>query len=278
MKPIHKRIFLLVFFLVGMLVFVVFSHMRPLFGIDVDPYGRLGLIVFIAVLIMVCSSNVRFREYRSIFIAYMIAMIAMTLDLYIPTISWALEKLNIPILTPLGITLDKLDSSVILILVIVILNRFTGGSFKTIGLTMGKSNLRFGIVAFLVSLILAIPLAGMFGAVDLTYGRIVGWAPLLLIFVFANALNEELLFRSLFLFKLQPIYGKTIANLVLVLPFVLHHTGVEYTSDILLFFMILTPLSLIWGHLTLKSGNIYSALLFHAGTDIPIALALFSKL
>lgn len=278
MKPNQKRIFLLLFFLVGMLVFVVFSHMRPLFGIDVDPYGRLGLIGVLLLFIILSTINVRFREFRSIFIAYLIAMIAMTLDLYLPTISWILEKLTIPLLTPLGITLDKLDSSVILILVIVVLNKLSGGSFESIGLKKGQSNNRFGIVAFMISLILAIPLALLFGAVDLTFERIIAWTPLLMIFVFANALNEELLFRSLFLFKLQPIYGKTIANLILVLPFVLHHTGVGYTSDILMFFVILTPLSLIWGHLTLKSGNLYSALLFHAGTDIPIALALFSKL
>jgi len=279
MKPIHQRIFMLVIFLLGILVFVVFSHMRPLFSTNVDPYLRIGLVLFLLVLIRFCGLNDNWIQFQSIFIAFLIAMIAMTIDLYLPTGSWILSRLNIQALSPFGVAIDKLDSSLILIVLIIVLNKFSGGSLVTIGLKREKkSNLRVGIIALLISLILAIPLSGLFGAVNLSLERIIAWSPFIAIFVFANAFNEELLFRSLFIFKLKPIYGKTMANLILVLPFVLHHTGVGYTTDQFMFFVILTPLSIVWGHLTLKTGNLYNALLFHAGTDIPIALALFSQL
>jgi uncharacterized protein len=108
--------------------------------------------------------------------------------------------------------------------------------------------------------------------------RILQWIPWILIFIAGNALNEELLFRGLFLRKIEPFIGKFHSNIVLAIPFVLHHTGVTYTNNALMFLAYLLPLALIWGWLIQKTDSLWASVLFHAGTDIPIALVIFSQL
>ncbi len=108
--------------------------------------------------------------------------------------------------------------------------------------------------------------------------EVLAWSPWILIFIFGNAFNEELLFRGLFLRKYSPFIGRFLSNLVIAIPFALHHTGVSYTPDVLMFLVILLPLALAWGYITQKTDSLWGSVLFHAGTDIPIVLGIFSSL
>ena len=72
--------------------------------------------------------------------------------------------------------------------------------------------------------------------------------------------------------------GKFLSNLVIAIPFALHHSGVSYTVDTLMFLALLIPLSLAWGGLTQKTNSLWGAVLFHAGMDIPVVLSIFSNL
>ena len=90
--------------------------------------------------------------------------------------------------------------------------------------------------------------------------------------------NEELLFRGLFLRKYRPFIGRFLSNLVIAIPFALHHTGVSYSPGTLTFLALLLPLALAWGFVTQRTDSLWGAILFHAGTDIPVALSLFSAL
>jgi hypothetical protein len=99
-----------------------------------------------------------------------------------------------------------------------------------------------------------------------------------LIFIAGNALNEELLFRGLFLEKVSNLSGRFLSNLAISIPFVLHHTGITYTNDALMFLAYLLPLSLAWGYITQDTDSLLGSVLFHAGTDIPVLLVIFSRL
>ena len=118
----------------------------------------------------------------------------------------------------------------------------------------------------------------LFGGTNVTWARILPWTPWILIFVLANAFNEELLFRGLFLGELEPHIGRFGANLAMTIPFVLMHTGVEYTADILVFTAVLLPLSLAWGYVMQKTQSVWGSFLFHAAMDIPIMVGIFSNL
>ena len=188
--------------------------------------------------------------------------------------------LSISIKTPAGLALDKLDSSIIIVASVVVLTKVSGGSLASIYLKKGdlKQGLTFGVIAFLVAAAGSIPVAGLWGAQDLNLIRVLPWIPWILIFVAGNAFNEELLFRGLFLQKIDPFVGRFCSNLVLAIPFVLHHTGVTYTPNALMFLAELLPLALAWGYVTQKTDSLWGSVLFHAGTDIPIVLVLFSTL
>jgi membrane protease YdiL (CAAX protease family) len=212
---------------------------------------------------------------------FFIASLAITIDYYLPSRDWLLKLFHLSLKTPVGIAIDKLDSSIIIITSIIILTKLSGGNLASIYLKEGnlKRGLLIGITAFMISVIGSIPVSNMFfGGHDLQLTKVLAWTPCIVIFVFGNAFNEELLFRGLFLRKYNPFLGKFFSNLAIAIPFTLHHTGVTYTPDAILFLVILLPLALVWGFITQKTDSLWGSVLFHAGTDIPIVLGIFSSL
>ena len=72
--------------------------------------------------------------------------------------------------------------------------------------------------------------------------------------------------------------GVFASNLLMAIVFTLMHTGVEYTSDALLFLAILLPLALAWGSIMQKTDSLWGSVLFHAGTDIPVIIGILSAM
>ena len=168
-------------------------------------------------------------------------------------------------------------------MIVCVIILFTKMSRGTLGsLYIQKGNLKVGIIIGLSTFFLAaagsIPMASLFNARDLSLARILPWTPWLLIYVLANATMEELLFRGLFLRKLEPFFGKTLSNLMIALVFTVIHGTVNYSADQYLFLAILFPLALVWGYVMQKTDGVWGSILFHAGMDIPIMLGIFSNL
>lgn len=280
-KPIIQAGLFLLFLLFGLLIFVVFSHMRPVLAGGSDLAGRSALILGFLVISLLASKSQSFHQYWQVLFACFIACAATTLDFYLPTRDWLLKFLNLSIHSPAGLAVDKLDSSIILVVTIIVLTKVSGGSLASIYLNRGnlKRGLVIGAVAFLIFAASSIPVSGIFfGGRDLQMARVLAWSPWILIFVAGNAFNEELLFRGLFLKKYNPFLGRFFSNLVIAIPFGLHHSGVSYSPGTLVFLAILLPLALAWGFLMQKTDSLWGSVLFHAGTDIPVVLSLFSAL
>jgi hypothetical protein len=266
--------------LAGFLVFVIFSHMRPFFEGTVDILGRFLVAgVFLSLYLVLKDRKSKKINYR-LPMAFFIATVAISLDMYLPTSRLLVKALGTDYSTPMGLALDKLDSSLIIILAVILLNKLTGGSLKDLRLQKGnlKRGLSIGIPSFAVAAVLSPYMAKLFGASGSSLSQILEWMPWILIFIAGNAFNEELLFRGLFLSRMEPFLGRTLSNLVVAIPFVLHHTGVTYTNDSLMFLLYLLPLALLWGRIAQDNDSLIGSVLFHAGTDITVALALFSSL
>jgi membrane protease YdiL (CAAX protease family) len=271
----------LLFLLLGLLLFVVFNHIRPVLPESADPIGRIVITVSFLAAALWARGNPRFEKYWQILFAGFIAAFATAVDFYLPSIDWILQALRVPAESPAGIALDKLDSSLIIIASVILLTKASGADLGSLYLRRGnlKRGLFVGLTAFLVAAAGSIPVSEMaFGGKDLQLEKVLPWTPWILIFVFGNAFNEELLFRGLFLQKFDPFVGRFLSNLVIAVPFALHHTGVSYTPDVLMFLAILLPLALAWGYLTQRTDSLWGSVLFHAGTDIPIVLGIFSTL
>jgi len=280
-KKLGRNIISFIIVLVlGLLVFVVFSHMRPVFDDPFDWIGRLILGIILLGSGMILRKMEKWKNEGEIVLGFFIALVAISIDLYLPSSKWIRTLFGVTIDSPVGIALDKLDSSVLIILTVLLLSKLFGGSLGSIFMQKGKwkKSLLIGTIAFGITMIGSYFMAQLFGAVNLSLARILPWIPWIAIFIFGNAFNEELLFRGLFLNKIKPVTGSVWANLVLILPFVLHHTGVTYTNNTLMFLGYLIPLAFFWARIMQKTDTLIGSVLFHAGTDISVVLVLFSQL
>jgi membrane protease YdiL (CAAX protease family) len=281
MRQVQRGIWSVLFLACSLLVFVVFSHYYPMFSGWIDVAGRIVVASILLVAALLSRRSERTRPYWRVWFALATACIAISVDYYLGLSKWLLPALRIAADSPAGWAIDKLESSALSILVVLLLTLACGDGLRSLYLRRGKLRLGLavGLIAFVVVIASAIPVTeGFFNGQNLSWGRMLPWTPWVLIFVIANALNEELLFRGLFFGRLEPFLGRFATNLVIAIPFTLMHTGVEYTASLLVFIGMLFPLSLAWGWLLQKTDSLWGSVLFHAAMDIPIVLGLFSNL
>ena len=278
-----QRLGLFIAFMIGgLLIFIVFSHYYPFYTGSADKVGRIVVAGAFLVLALCARSSERFEKYWLIPFALFTALTAISVDYYLSLSKWILPALGLTSNSPIGLAIDKLESSLLGILVVLIINRLAGQSLDSLYVRRGnlRLGLSVGLIACAVMIATVIPVTETsFKGQNLTWARLLSWAPWVLIFVLANASNEELLFRGLFTGKLEPFLGKFATNLVTTIPFVLAHSYTGYATQQIVFLALqLLPLSLAWCWLMQKTNSIWGSILFHAAMDIPIIVGIMSNL
>lgn len=275
---VERFVLALLFVAIGVLIYFVFSPLRPIWDPVDDYLGRFGLIAILLVAAVLLGRSSHYRQYRPLFIGLVIMAVAVSLDWIFA--NYLIDNLQVRGNTPEGFAMLKLNECIVVFSVVITLTLLSGGSLGSIYLQ--KGNLKLGLTVGVITFLLAA--AGspfmaefLFKAKDLTLARIIPWIPWVLILVLANAAQEELLFRGLFLRKLEPFFGKFLSNFLVFLVFSALHKGVNYTSDDLIFIAAVFPLALAWGYLMQKTDSIWGSVLFHAGMDIPIMLGIISN-
>lgn len=178
---------------------------------------------------------------------------------------------------PQGIAMAKLFESLLRVGVILALMALIKVDWGSLYLHRGRLGLGLwiGLSTFIVMVGVAfLPLASQEGMAQ----KLLSLAPWILIFVLANGLMEELLYRGLFLKRYEPFMGKWLANLLTAIVFTMIHMQVTYVADVLQFLFIVFPLALIWGYLMQKTDSLLASVLFHAGGDCLIIFAIFASL
>ena len=275
----HRFALFLLFLALGLLLFVVFSHFRPLLPENADLPSRIALVLVLLGSSLLLRSSDRLRKYWLVIFAFFIASFAQALDYYLS--GWLSALLGLDIQSPAGIAADKLESTILIVLPILVLTRLSGNNMGS--LYLQKGNLRLGLIiglpVFFVVAALSVPWAQwQYQVGDLSLQRILPWVPWILLFVLANSINEELLFRGLFLQKLEPFLGAFPANLCMAIPFAMLHIGVDYSRNTLLLLALLLPLGLLLGYVMQKTRSVLAPWLIHASMDIAVVLSLFSQL
>ncbi|MEZ4769818.1 MAG: CPBP family intramembrane glutamic endopeptidase [Caldilineales bacterium] len=156
-----------------------------------------------------------------------------------------------------------------------------GDDLGSVYLKRGKVRwwLPIGVATFVVFGMIPLTAAqSLFGSGPIALRAIMPVLPWVLIFVLANGFAEELLFRGLLLPRLQPSVGVSPTILVVTTVFTLWHLGAGYAASLPIFLAIVFCLGLAWAILTVKTDSLWGAVLFHAGTDVPIAIALLVAL
>jgi membrane protease YdiL (CAAX protease family) len=275
---VERIVLALLFTTIGSMIIIVFSPLRPLLDRGADYLGRIGLILLLLVAVSLVHKSTRFEKYSQVFLGLLIMAIVVSLDWVFG--SYLMESLGLSGKTPLSFALLKLNECALVVCTLVLFTHISGGSLGSIYIQKGnlKEGLLIGGIALFVCIAGSIPMTFLiFKPGALTFDRIISWIPLILISILANATQEELLFRGLFLRKLQPFYGKFLSTLLIVFVFTLLHKGITYASNDYIFLAFLFPLGLAWGYIMQRTDSIWGSILFHAGTDIPIFLGLFSN-
>jgi membrane protease YdiL (CAAX protease family) len=278
---IIQRIGLFFFFLAcGLLVFLVFSHYFPLFERTTDIIGRIVVGIAFLVASLAARRSERFNKYWLILFAFFTALAAISIDRYLGLSKWLYPMLGVAEKSPEGWAIDKLESSLLGIVIVITLTRLSGQGVDSLYIRRGNLGLGLmvGLVAFAVMTATVIPVTETyFKGENLSWARILPWTPWVLIFVLANASNEELIFRGLLIGRMEPFLGKFVTNIATSIPFVLIHAPTDYSTDQFIFLVLQTlPVSLAWCWLMQKTNSIWGSILFHAAMDIPIVVGIFS--
>lgn len=279
-QTVLSRILLVLFFIAaGTLIILVFSPWRPLLDRRADYFGRLAMLAFFALLYLFVRRSARLAQYNQVVLGLLILALTFTLDWIFGRYFFDTLKFNDR--TPAEQAAVKVNEFVVVWTVIIAATMCAGTGLGSILLQKGrlKLGLLIGAVCFLVFLLSGIPVAtALFQGKDLTVARVLPWMPWVVIYCFANGANEELMFRGLFLPKLEPFIGKFPSNLLVALVFTLIHYGATYTSSNLMFLAVTFPLALLLGYLAQKTNALWASILLHAGMDIPVMLGIFSNL
>jgi hypothetical protein len=278
---LERVIYALVFIALGGFIIIVFNPWGgdPLLGKSVDYLAKLGMGVLLLVAALLVRRSKKFHETWQILFALFILTVTVSLERVFGI--HLLTYLGLDDSTPIGWALPKLNELIVVASIIITLTLVSGESLGSIYVQKGnlKLGLTIGLVVFFICVAGSLPMTAlMFRGEGLTFARALPWTPWVLIFVLANGAMEELMFRGLFLKKLEPFFGRFISNLLIALVFTVMHRGAYYTSDQMMFLVILFPLALLWGYLIQKTDSLWSSILFHAGTDIPIILGILANL
>lgn len=271
----------------GVLVYFVFSYVRPLLSKPQDLVGRIAVAAVLLAAAMAAYRIERLRTYAPILFALFAALCAMSVDYRLLLGMRVARAAAIPADTPAGWAVDKLGSSLTIVAVILALWAVfcsmagSGPTLASLRIRKGRLalGLAVGLATFVAFAATSLPVAALlFKGRDLGLARVLPWTPWVLAFVLANAFTEELLFRGLLLGRLEPFFGRFPSNVLIAIPFYLLHYGVPYTAGDLAFVAVLIPLALAWGWLMQKTDSIWGSVLFHAGADIPVMIGIFSNL
>jgi hypothetical protein len=282
MKKLQRICLFILFLACGMLVFGVFGHYYPFYEGTTDKVGRIMVAGIFLALALFARRSERFNKYWLILFAYFTALTAISIDYHLGLSKWIYPIFGIIEHSLAGLAVNKFESSLLGIVVILMLNRLAGQSVGSLYIRRGnlRLGLTVGLIAFVLMTATVIPVVeSSFKGENLSWARILPWTPWVLIFVLANASNEELIFRGLFIGKMEPFLGKFATNIVTTIPFVFVHSYTGYATDQTVFLVLqLLPLSLAWCWLMQKTNSIWGSILFHAAMDIPIAVGIYSGL
>ncbi|HXQ17168.1 MAG TPA: CPBP family intramembrane glutamic endopeptidase, partial [Caulobacteraceae bacterium] len=237
-------------------------------------YGLLIAFIFLIAAALL-GKSVNLRRLRLLLLAIFTFSLIQILNNFLP--GYALTHILHETATagnPLASTLSAsvviqlLETSIALI-PIFILNRASGEHPGAIYAQKGKIGrwVIFAILAFLVFYLITFrvtarhwfPING-----SMTVGRYLSLTPPLLLMVLTNGLQEEFLFRALFLRKYTALLGPHTANLIQAIVFTIAHVGVTYTPNALLFLIVFVfPLGLFMGYLMRRTDSVIAPVIFH---------------
>ena len=261
-------------FLGGLAVFVLGN---PYYTVFVTNRNQLYLLILTASLLVTAiwmKKSDSLSQYWSAVYALFIAACA---TLFLNT-----GVLNIRYNGPNALkdlALDKLGQFLHITTIILVTTLIAKDNLKSLFITKGNltQGLLFGVISFIVfSIIGFIIQIGEFYPSQWRLSSIM----FILIFVFANAIMEELWFRGIFLNKYTPLIGRVGAILVTSVVFGASHINAtyEFPGGGYVFGLVVFILGYVGADSMLKTNSLIGAVLFHAGYDLMIIMPIVNSI
>ena len=214
------------------------------------------------------------EKYSQVFYGFFVASSAFLLQ-------WLVFRFVSYPITVENLALEKIALVTMTIVPIMVLTKISGKSLGSVMIKKGKlkQSLIIGLGFFTFFAATAVTSAtSLFNSQGITIDKVLGWAPWILLWVLSNGLLEESIYRGLFLEKYGAFFGLRSSNLLQSIIFCSIHLEVAYIPEPYLFVLLTFLLGLAWGYIVQRTESILGSLLFHAGTDIPIIISIFSTL
>jgi membrane protease YdiL (CAAX protease family) len=181
--------------------------------------------------------------------------------------------------TPAGIAIEKLSEALIVLFFVLAFSVAARSDLASIYLERGDlgKGLTIGLVAlgsfFVIGVVIAL-------SRHTEVIQLAKWAPWILVYALSRGFVEELLYRGLFLRRLEPLIGANASNVLTAMVFTMAHTKAYLTHavpNVAAAAGLTLALGLFSGWLMQKTESIIGPALFHAGADIMIVIGIFSR-
>jgi membrane protease YdiL (CAAX protease family) len=177
------------------------------------------------------------------------------------------------------LAVDKFSQFLHVVPVIIVLTLLVKQDLKSIFIGRGRlrQGLTFGLVSFAVFALITL---GM-GLTSIEFQpNLIKAIPWILLFVFANAIMEELWFRAIFLKKYEALIGRIAAILVTSLVFGVSHVNAtyEFPGGGVVFGIVVFGLGVVGAYSMFKTDGLIGPVLFHAGYDLVVISSILNTL
>jgi membrane protease YdiL (CAAX protease family) len=211
-----------------------------------------------------------FKDLKNLAFAFMVLNLAFLIVSVFTTKFWGLDAE-----TAKGFALAKLSDSVIVSAVLIL--SFIIGGYKLISIYLTKGRLIPGLIIGILVFIVFGYLALNNPQAKIEPGFLRNNLVWILVFVFANSFMEELLFRGIFLEKLNCIFKPAWSIILTSVCFAAPHLTVNYSPNVLFFSGIVFVLGIMCGYAMHYTRSIIAPLLIHAGADLMIIVPVFAS-
>lgn len=269
----RKLVVSLCLLLSGLAVFVLGSPYYSVFPTNNNQTYYVVLTAFFLVVALVLRKSRSLAQYERPAYAFFIASAALLF------LSTGVLNIRVPTADPMKeIALDKLSQFLHIVPLILALTLIPGNDLKSIFLAKGnlRAGLIFGGVSFGVWAVLAyLVQAGASGFPRLSASTIL----FMLLFVFCNAIMEELWFRGIFLKGYEVAVGRLAAIIITSIPFGASHVNAtyEFPGGGVVFGIVVFALGVVGAYSMFKTRSIVGSVLFHAGYDLVIIVPILNS-
>ncbi len=271
---IMKRFFSVLLVIGGAAVFVLGSPYYSVFPTNQNQTYYVVLALFFLILSVALKRSKSLSRFWPSIYSLFIASAALLF------LSTGILNLQLSTSNPLqDIAIDKLSQFLHVVPVIVVLTLLAKDDLKSIFIGKGRlrQGLTFGLVSIAVFALIALAMQSNSSGFFSSLPSAIPW---LLLFIFTNAIMEELWLRAIFLRKYETVIGRNAAIIVTAMVFGASHVNATYDfpGGGFVFGIVVFGLGIIGAFSMFKTDGLIGPVLFHAGYDLLVIVPILNSL